>query len=301
MCTLRSFPHNISHCLTFARSEFEGLLEKAPAEANAFLTSPAKYLAAIRQVRLAAGTPCLGVRIWRWGCWQAEGVLGPAWAALGSVPLGSHCGLRTASTWHGAAQGCVAGRLPDAALGSQQLGRSTGSKQHRSSLPAQGAPEHGQLAGRGDSAFPLLHSFIIYSGLPWSTSGAACPTDGRRRRPSSKLLLLCVEIAYTGPSGCSCSDSSLLMGMSLSAEPMGLPCPSSQLHPGRSTMNHWLAVQASDASAREQLEKVVELLVEGRCQSFEECIAWARRLFQVHHVTQLACMQLVGSCQACCL
>ena len=50
MCTLRSFPHNISHCLTFARSEFEGLLEKSPAEANAFLTSPDKYLAAIRQV-----------------------------------------------------------------------------------------------------------------------------------------------------------------------------------------------------------------------------------------------------------
>ena len=40
-------------------------------------------------------------------------------------------------------------------------------------------------------------------------------------------------------------------------------------------------VQASDASAREQLEKVVELLVDGRCTSFEECIAWARRLFQV--------------------
>jgi hypothetical protein len=37
MCTVHSFPHNIDHCLTWARSEFEGLLEKAPAEANAYL------------------------------------------------------------------------------------------------------------------------------------------------------------------------------------------------------------------------------------------------------------------------
>jgi ubiquitin-activating enzyme E1 len=44
MCTLHSFPHNIDHCLTFARSEFEGLLEKSPAEANAFLLDPSKYL-----------------------------------------------------------------------------------------------------------------------------------------------------------------------------------------------------------------------------------------------------------------
>ena len=50
MCTLHSFPHNIDHCLTFARSEFEGLLEKAPAEANAFLLSPEQYLNGIQQV-----------------------------------------------------------------------------------------------------------------------------------------------------------------------------------------------------------------------------------------------------------
>lgn len=48
MCTLHSFPHNIDHCLTFARSEFEGLLEKAPQEANAFLTDPEKYIGAVR-------------------------------------------------------------------------------------------------------------------------------------------------------------------------------------------------------------------------------------------------------------
>lgn len=51
MCTVHSFPHNIDHCLTFARSEFEGLVEKAPSEANAFLADPVKYIAAIRQVR----------------------------------------------------------------------------------------------------------------------------------------------------------------------------------------------------------------------------------------------------------
>lgn len=50
MCTLHSFPHNIDHCLTYARSEFEGMLEKSPTEANAFLSDPAKYLAAVRSV-----------------------------------------------------------------------------------------------------------------------------------------------------------------------------------------------------------------------------------------------------------
>ncbi|CAH9129273.1 unnamed protein product [Cuscuta epithymum] len=43
MCTVHSFPHNIDHCLTWARSEFEGLLEKTPAEANAYLTNPSEY------------------------------------------------------------------------------------------------------------------------------------------------------------------------------------------------------------------------------------------------------------------
>ena len=54
MCTLHSFPHNIHHCLTYARSEFEGLLEKTPAEANAFLEDPAKYVAAVRSSSDAA-------------------------------------------------------------------------------------------------------------------------------------------------------------------------------------------------------------------------------------------------------
>eukprot|EP00250_Pteridium_aquilinum_P004385 c14598_g1_i1 orf=229-3372(-) len=48
MCTVHSFPHNINHCLTWARSEFEGLLEKTPAEANTFLSKPEEYKASMR-------------------------------------------------------------------------------------------------------------------------------------------------------------------------------------------------------------------------------------------------------------
>lgn len=43
MCTVHSFPHNIDHCLTWARSEFEGLLEKTPAEVDAYLSNPVEY------------------------------------------------------------------------------------------------------------------------------------------------------------------------------------------------------------------------------------------------------------------
>ncbi|KAB8106991.1 hypothetical protein EE612_041544, partial [Oryza sativa] len=49
MCTVHSFPHNIDHCLTWARSEFEGLLEKTPGEVNSFLSNPAQYAAAMRK------------------------------------------------------------------------------------------------------------------------------------------------------------------------------------------------------------------------------------------------------------
>ena len=45
MCTLHSFPHNIDHCLTWARSEFEGAFEKSPAEANSYLSKPEEYAA----------------------------------------------------------------------------------------------------------------------------------------------------------------------------------------------------------------------------------------------------------------
>ncbi|XP_058077035.1 ubiquitin-activating enzyme E1 2-like isoform X2 [Magnolia sinica] len=48
MCTVHSFPHNIDHCLTWARSEFEGLLEKTPAEANTYLSNPSEYTSAMK-------------------------------------------------------------------------------------------------------------------------------------------------------------------------------------------------------------------------------------------------------------
>ncbi|XVE58986.1 hypothetical protein DITRI_Ditri05aG0007800 [Diplodiscus trichospermus] len=48
MCTVHSFPHSIDHCLTWARSEFEGLLEKTPAEVNAYLSNPVEYKTAQR-------------------------------------------------------------------------------------------------------------------------------------------------------------------------------------------------------------------------------------------------------------
>ncbi|XP_077217611.1 ubiquitin-activating enzyme E1 1-like [Tasmannia lanceolata] len=48
MCTVHSFPHNIDHCLTWARSEFEGLLEKTPAEVNTFLSNPNEYTSSMK-------------------------------------------------------------------------------------------------------------------------------------------------------------------------------------------------------------------------------------------------------------
>ncbi|XP_059462488.1 ubiquitin-activating enzyme E1 2-like isoform X2 [Corylus avellana] len=48
MCTVHSFPHNIDHCLTWARSEFEGLLEKTPAEVNSYLANPNEYTSAMK-------------------------------------------------------------------------------------------------------------------------------------------------------------------------------------------------------------------------------------------------------------
>lgn len=41
------------------------------------------------------------------------------------------------------------------------------------------------------------------------------------------------------------------------------------------------AVSAGDSAARERLERVAEVLISERCRSFEDCIAWARRLFEV--------------------
>ena len=49
MCTLHSFPHNINHCLTWARSEFEGMMEANPAEANAYLENREGFLSKVRE------------------------------------------------------------------------------------------------------------------------------------------------------------------------------------------------------------------------------------------------------------
>lgn len=47
MCTLHSFPHNIDHCLAWARSEFVGILEADPSEANLYLADPMAYKSSI--------------------------------------------------------------------------------------------------------------------------------------------------------------------------------------------------------------------------------------------------------------
>lgn len=48
MCTVHSFPHNIDHCLTWSRSEFEGIFSGAPTEALSYLEKPAEYTKAAR-------------------------------------------------------------------------------------------------------------------------------------------------------------------------------------------------------------------------------------------------------------
>lgn len=41
------------------------------------------------------------------------------------------------------------------------------------------------------------------------------------------------------------------------------------------------ALAAGDSSARERLERVVRVLVTDSCVSFQDCIKWARKLFEV--------------------
>ncbi|KAK8968426.1 Ubiquitin-activating enzyme E1 1 [Platanthera guangdongensis] len=48
MRTLHSSPHSIDHCLTWVRSEFEGILRKTPNEVNKFLSNPAEYASTMR-------------------------------------------------------------------------------------------------------------------------------------------------------------------------------------------------------------------------------------------------------------
>ncbi|XP_062005459.1 uncharacterized protein LOC133722599 [Rosa rugosa] len=47
MCTVHSFPHNIDNYLTWARSEFAGLLKKTPPEMHALLSKPSENTAAV--------------------------------------------------------------------------------------------------------------------------------------------------------------------------------------------------------------------------------------------------------------
>ena len=48
MCTLHSFPHNIQHTLTWARSEFEGEFDNKPSDGSAYLTN-ADYVATLKK------------------------------------------------------------------------------------------------------------------------------------------------------------------------------------------------------------------------------------------------------------
>jgi ubiquitin-activating enzyme E1 len=92
MCTVHSFPHNIDHCLTWARSEFEGLLEKTPGEVNSFLSNPAQYAAAMRKAGDAQArellervSECLGKE----RCSLFEDCI--RWARLKYVSPACHC------------------------------------------------------------------------------------------------------------------------------------------------------------------------------------------------------------------
>ena len=184
MCTVHSFPHNIDHCLTFARSEFEGLLEKSPSEANAFLSDPAKYLTAVRQVSACILLPC------QHACGQFYSVCCSA---------GHSCGALSSSTRGRVSRECAVVRILH--MGSRRAGG-------------------------------------IESGIPFH-----CDRD---------------QHFHHSVSGCS------RQGMLVPRQ----PC---------------CCVQSSDSAAREQLEKVVEVLDTERCTTFEDCIAWARHRFQVRH------------------
>lgn len=50
--TVDVFPHNIDHCLAWARYEFEDLFEKTPAEVNTYLTDPSDYIFAMKNACL---------------------------------------------------------------------------------------------------------------------------------------------------------------------------------------------------------------------------------------------------------
>lgn len=44
------------------------------------------------------------------------------------------------------------------------------------------------------------------------------------------------------------------------------------------------AEEQGDSQTREKLEEIADVLIDGRCTSYEECIAWARHKFQVREL-----------------
>ena len=59
--------------------------------------------------------------------------------------------------------------------------------------------------------------------------------------------------------------------------------------------------QASDAAAREQLERVVEVLVTERCKTLEDCIEWARKKFQASSDAGRRCIESLSSSVLSCM
>lgn len=165
MCTVHSFPHNIDHCLTWARSEFEGLLEKGPSEANAYLADPTKYTG--EHARQCQAPALVASRQWRLGL------------------------LHTPRTITAVRSCCGRGAL-------------------------------------------LL--------LLWRSELIAFPVT---------LLWLCGG----------CLRASIALSLAATATDT--------------------VKSSADAAAREQLAKVVEVLVADKVATFEDCIAWARLKFQV--------------------
>eukprot|EP00339_Tiarina_fusa_P025896 CAMPEP_0117023782 /NCGR_PEP_ID=MMETSP0472-20121206/17722_1 /TAXON_ID=693140 ORGANISM="Tiarina fusus, Strain LIS" /NCGR_SAMPLE_ID=MMETSP0472 /ASSEMBLY_ACC=CAM_ASM_000603 /LENGTH=1260 /DNA_ID=CAMNT_0004730015 /DNA_START=189 /DNA_END=3971 /DNA_ORIENTATION=- len=54
VCVLHHFPHNIQHCLTWGRSEFNGNFEVAPSEVTKYAEDP-KYVETLKEAQIAQG------------------------------------------------------------------------------------------------------------------------------------------------------------------------------------------------------------------------------------------------------
>eukprot|EP00887_Chlorella_sp_A99_P004082 scaffold23.g4082.t1 len=106
----------------------------------------------------------------------------------------------------------------------------------------------------------------------------------------SRCVYFCKPLLESGTLGTKCNTQMVIPRLTenygASRDPPERQAPMCTLHSFPHNIHHCLtyarsAVKtSSDAAAREQLEKVVEVLVSERCSSFEECVAWARRKFQ---------------------